>query len=86
MAQLPLHGRDHVGHAGELPLGHQVGPAHGAGLAHAREVVALEVDDHDVLGRVLLGVAQLAAHAGRPCPLDRLRPDAVAAAREEELG
>src|SRR5688500_7776820 len=39
-----------------------------------------------MLGAVLLGVAQLAAHAGRPRSLDRLRPDTVAAPREEELG
>ena len=85
VAQPPLDGRDHVGDAGELALGHQVGPAHGARLADAREVVALEVDDHHVLGRVLLGLAQLAVHSGRPGALDRLRPDPVAAASEEEL-
>ena len=86
VAQPPLDGRDHVRDAGELALGHQVGPAHRARLADAREVVALEVDDHHVLGGVLLGLAQLAADAGRPGALDRLRPDPVAAAGEEELG
>ena len=46
----PLDGRDEVQHARELPLGHQLGPANAARLAHAREIVAFEVDDHHVLG------------------------------------
>ncbi len=54
VAQRPLDGRDHVLDAGELARRHQLGPAHRSGLADAREVVALEVDDHHVLGRVLL--------------------------------
>ena len=80
-----LDGRDHVRDAGQLALGHQVGPADRPGLADAREVVALEVDDHDVLGGVLLRLAQLAADVRRPGALDRFRPDPVATAGEEEL-
>ena len=81
--QRPLDGRDEVGDAGELALGHQLRPVHRAGLADAREVVALEVDDHHVLGGVLLALDVLAERARA---LDRRRPDPAAAAREEELG
>ena len=48
---------------GQLALRHQLRPAHRARLADAREVVALEVDDHHVLGRVLLVVDVLAERA-----------------------
>ena len=58
-------------------------PADRARLADAREVVALEVDDHHVLGRVLRVVDVLAERARA---LDRHRPEPLAAAREEELG
>ena len=83
LPQRSLDGRDEVGDAGELALDHQLRPAHGAGLADAGEVVALEVDDHHVLGGVLLALDVLAERAR---PLDRRRPDAPAAPGEEELG
>ena len=85
VAQRSLHRRDHVLDAGELPRRHELRPAHGAWLADAREVVPLEVDDHHVLGRVLLGGTQLGGGAARARALDRHRPDPVAAAGEEEL-
>ena len=85
LAQPPLDGRDHVDDPGELLLGHQLRPAHGAVLADPRQVVPLEVDDHHVLGGVLLRLRQVGL-AERPRPLDRLRPDPAAASREEELG
>ena len=69
-------------HTGELVLHAQLGPADRARLAHAREVVALEVDDHHVLGRVLRVVDVL---AGGPRPLDRLRDERPPATGEEEL-
>ena len=50
---------------------HQLGPADGPGLADPREVVPLEVDDHHVLGRVLLRLAQLRPLPERPRALDR---------------
>ena len=73
LAQLALDGRDEVRDAGELLLGEQLGPAHAARHADAREVVALEVDDHHVLRRVL---RRLDRHAGGPRSLDRRRADA----------
>ena len=54
-------------------------------LADARQVVPLEVDDHHVLGCVLLGGCEVAARAERPRALDRLRPDPPAAAGKEQL-
>ena len=56
LAQRPFDGRDEVRDAGELALDHQLRPAHRARLADAREVVPLQVDDHHVLGRVLLAL------------------------------
>ncbi len=82
-AQAPFDGRDEMRDAGELVLRHQLRPAHRSGLADAREIVALEVDDHHVLGRVLRVVDVLAE---RTRALDRHRPDAIGLAREEELG
>ena len=66
--------------------GHELGPADDPGLAHAREVVALEVDDHHVLGGVLVRSGELERLAERARALDRLRPDPRPAPREEELG
>src|SRR6185436_13376052 len=79
----PLDRGDEMRDPGELVLGHEVGPADRAGLADTREVVPLEVDDHHVLGRVLLRFPQVLGGAERTRPLDRLRPDASAAAGEE---
>ena len=86
LPQMTLDRRDEVDDAGERTLRHQLGPAHTAGLAHAREVVALEVDDHHVLGRVLLGAGEVVVRAQRARSLDRLRPHALPSPGEEELG
>ena len=77
VAQRALDGGDEVRDARELALGHQLRPAHRARLADAREVVPLEVDDHHVLGLVLLALDVLAE---RTRALDRHRPDPAAAA------
>ena len=64
-AQRARDGRDQVPHPGHRRLGHQRRHVDAARLAHAAEVVALEVDDHDVLGAVLGAVGDRAA-APRP--------------------
>jgi hypothetical protein len=65
---------------------HQFRPADAPVLADAGQVVPLEVDDHHVLGGVLLGLQQPVLRAQRPRPLDRLRPHAAPAPCEKELG
>ena len=47
--------------------GHELVDAHAAGLADPAEVVALEIDEHDVLG-ALLGVRRPARHLRRVSP------------------
>ena len=81
-----LDGRDEMLDAGQRLGDHQLRPADRAGDADAREVVALEVDDHDVLGGVLGRGEELCAAAEGPGPLDGPRPEHVPAPREEELG
>ena len=65
----PSTARDEVLDARQSARRHQLRPAHGARLAHAREVVALEVDDHHVLGRVLLRLGQPLDTPGGRVPL-----------------
>src|SRR5262249_57919845 len=67
-SQVGLDCRDEMRDAGELALDEDVRPAHAAGPRDAREIVALEVDDHHVLSRVLDRVDR---DAGRTCALDR---------------
>ena len=86
LAKRALDRRDHVLDPGELARGHELRPAHRSRLADAREVVPLEVDDHHVLGRVLLRLAQLVRRPERARALDRHRPDPPPAPREEQLG
>ena len=63
LAQLAAHGGDELVH-GLVGLDvHQVGHVHGADLADDAEVVAQQVDDHQVLGPVLLAGAQLLGQA-----------------------
>jgi hypothetical protein len=81
--QRPLDRGDEMRDAGELALGHQLRPVHRARLADAGEIVALQVDDHHVLGGVLLTLDVLSE---RPRSLDRRSPDATAAPGEEEFG
>ena len=68
--------RDEVGDV-RVALGlEEADDAHRAGRADAREVVAAEVDEHDVLGLVLLGGEQLARRRPRrasSCPAIGLR-------------
>ena len=52
-AQVALDDGDEVDDAGHLARRHEARPAHRAWLADPAEVVALEVDDHHVLGGVL---------------------------------
>ena len=42
--------------------GHQLGDLHGAELGHPTDVVASEIDEHDVLGNFLRVLLQLAGH------------------------
>jgi hypothetical protein len=72
-----------VGDSGQLALGEQLGPADGTGDADPRQVVALEVDDHHVLGGVLL---RLDRDARGTRPLDRRGTDDRAAFLQQELG
>ena len=48
---------------------HELIDPHGAGLAHATEIVALQVDEHDVLG-ALLGMGRKLAHLALRHPRD----------------
>ena len=77
LAQRSFDGRHEVRDAGELALDHQLRPPHRARLADAREIVPLQVDDHHVLGRVLLPLDVLAE---RTRALDRAGPHAAPAA------
>ena len=70
-------------HACELVLHHQLRPANRSDPADAREIVALEIDDHHVLGCVLCVLDVL---ADRSSALDRHRPEPLAATGEKELG
>ena len=63
---------------------HQLGPADRARLADAREVVALEVDDHHVLGGVLRRLDRSSPAGARA--LDRHRPDAAPARARKSSG
>ncbi len=73
-------------HAGVAANLGQRGDADRAGLAHAPEVVAHQVDDHHVLGPVLGRVLELGALGERASALDRGAADVAAAPLEEELG
>jgi hypothetical protein len=62
--------------------------AHGAGLADAREIIAPQVDEHDVLGLVLLGREQLlgVTLARRRRASDRVEGGTRALELHERLG
>ena len=74
--------RHQVDQAGVVLDREQGGHLDRAELAHPAEVVADEVDDHHVLGAVLVGEP---ARVGRGA-LDRAGLDDVAVARQEPLG
>ncbi len=80
-----LDDRDHVLDSSELARDHELGPMHGSRPTDAREVVSLEVDDHHVLGGILLGASKIRSSAERARALDRHRPDSLSAAGEKEL-
>src|SRR5439155_22675899 len=82
LAQLRLDRRDEMRDAGELALVEQLRPAHAAGDRDAREVVALEVDDHHMLRGVLRRLDVLAQW---PRALDRGLPNRSSALLEQEL-
>ena len=70
---------------------HQPLDVHAAVLAHAPEVVAAEVDEHHVLGALLLVGEQLGGDRGvvlaaRPGAGDRARGDVAAVDRQQRLG
>ena len=77
----------------ELDL-HQLVDGHAAVLAHPTEVVAAEVDEHHVLGALLLVGEQLlrdpaillGARAARAGARDRLGADVAPAHRQQRLG
>ena len=68
---------------------HELIHAHAAGLADAPEIVALQIDEHDVLGALLrmgdqrrdLAPVGIGAAAARPRAGDRARLDVAAAPR-----
>ena len=86
LAQPPLDGRDQVDDPGELLLGHQLRPAHGAVLADPRQVVPLEVDDHHVLGGVLRPTPPGPSAPSGRVPLIGFVQTRRPRRREEELG
>src|SRR5918997_1429574 len=59
LPQIPLHGRDDVHDVGVALDLHEALEFHGPDLAHPPEVVAAEVNEHDVLGPLLLVGEQL---------------------------
>ena len=68
-AEPTLDGRDEMADACERTLGHELRPANGSRHADAREIVSLEIDDHHVLGRVLLrGLRRSPAAGAAGCP------------------
>ena len=94
LAQLPDDGRDKMMHARigfELA---QLRRLDRAGDAHAREIIAQKVHDHDVLGAILAAFAERLGlqHVdqrvveARPRALDRPRLDAPALDAQEALG
>ena len=87
-------GRDEVMHGGVVLEREQLGDAHGARRAHARQIVAHQVHDHQVLGAVLGALGQrlaergvvLGTDAARARALDRPRlHEAVAVHAKEAL-
>jgi hypothetical protein len=81
-AHAAFDGRHEMRDARELVLRHQLRPANRADLGDARQIVALEIDDHHVL-RCVLRVVHVLADRSRS--LDRHRHEPVPTTREEEL-
>ena len=87
VAQLADDLRDEVGHVREALRLHEPLDPHGPRPADAREVVAAEVDEHHVLGAVLLGGEQALRVAGarRGRPGDRVEARAPSLDLDERL-
>ena len=94
-AQAPAHGRDEVVHGRQRDDPRQRRHLDAARAADAPQIVALEVDDHDVLGAILRRGEELGGGraigvgigAARPRPLDGPGLDgAVGVERKEALG
>ena len=81
-----LDGRDEMLDACERLGDHQLGPAHAAGHADPGEIVALEIDDHHVLGGVLRGGEKPRTVADRSRALDRPGAQRPSPTEEEQLG
>lgn len=82
LGQLAAHGGDEVDEARVLLDHAQFGHGHAAGGADDPQVVADQVDDHHVLGVVLVEEVRL----GAPGPLDRPGLDDPAVPAQEQLG
>ena len=85
-------GRDQMMDGGVVLEREELGHAHRARRADARQIVAHQVDDHQVLGAILRALGQrlaqrgvvLGADAARPRALDRPRLDVAAALDAQE--
>ncbi|MDJ0890827.1 MAG: hypothetical protein QNK18_06490 [Gammaproteobacteria bacterium] len=95
VVQPPPHGRHQLEHAGVVLDGHQLGDVDAADPTHPPEIVADEVDDHQVLGAILRRPQQLppqpcvglGARRARSGALDRTALDlAVGVEAQEPLG
>ncbi len=73
VGELALHRRDQVHHVRVALEPHVLRHAHGAGLADAADVVPAEIDQHHVLGALLLVALQLVGRAADPLPRSRPR-------------
>ena len=80
-----LDGGDHVLDPGELARRHELGPPNGAG-AHTRERSLRSRSTIITCSAASFSTRVAPRLAERPRPLDRHRPDPVAASGEEELG
>ena len=93
LGQLAGHRADQVMHVGVALQGKQLRYADRAGLAAATQVVAQQVDDHQVLGTILgaadqligIGLVVCSAGTARAGALDRSRLHAPPADLQETL-
>ena len=75
--ELADHGRDQMMDGGVALEREQLGHAHGAGRADARQIVAHQVDDHQVLGAILGALGQRLAERRVVLGADAARPRAL---------
>ena len=94
VAKLAFERADEMHHVAVTLDEHQVLHADGAELADATDVVAAEIDEHDVLGDLFLVGAQIGFHravfclicAARACSGDRSVLDRSAVDADEQFG